>query len=330
MVAGEIRPVSVGGYEALALCSPEELEATFVPGAGMVGCSLRDRGRELLGRRGGLEAWIERGSTFGIPLLYPWANRLGGFSYAFAGREVTLPDDPAALHLDGGGLPIHGLLFAAPDWEVVRCGPEPGGASMSARLDFGADPRRLELFPFPHTLEVAVRLAGLRLEVTTIVRAGEQGPVPVSFGWHPYLAPPGAPRSAWEVSFPPAQRLPVDARQVPTGEREDAPVAAGPLGGRTFDDGYAGVAPGTACSVSDGVRRITVELVDGYPCAQLYAPADPEVVCFEPMAAPANALISGDGLRTVEPGASFSATFSIAVERLQAPARPAASRCSRG
>ena len=315
-VPGSVTEGELAGRATVTLASPDELEATFVPGAGMVGCSLRDRGQELLGRRGGLEAWVAKGSSFGIPLLYPWANRLGGFSYAFGGREVRLPDDPAALHLDGGGLPIHGLLFAAPDWKVVRCGPEPGGASLAARLDFGADPRRLELFPFPHTVELAVRLAGLRLEVATTVRAVGPVPVPVAFGWHPYLAPPGAPRSAWEISFPPVQHLPVDARQVPTGEREDAPVAPGPLGGRTFDDGYAGVPPGTACSVSDGVRRITVELVDGYPFAQLYAPADPGVVCFEPMTAPANALISGDGLRAVEPGDSFSASFSIVVERL--------------
>ncbi|MFM9126818.1 MAG: hypothetical protein ACKOTA_04515 [Solirubrobacterales bacterium] len=73
--------------------------------------------------------------------------------------------------------------------------------------------------------------------------------------------------------------------------------------------------PGTACSVSDGVRRITVEMTGGYPFAQLYAPGDLDVICFEPMTAPTNALASGDGLQVVEPGESFTATFTIAVER---------------
>ncbi|MBU3675356.1 MAG: aldose 1-epimerase, partial [Solirubrobacteraceae bacterium] len=177
-------------------------------------------------------------------------------------------------------------------------------------------PQRLALFPFPHVLEVAVRLVGLRLEVTTTVMAGDQGPVPVAFGWHPYLSPPGSPRAEWEISFPPDRRLDVDDRQIPSGEEEPAPVAAGPLGEKTFDDGYAGVQPGTACSVSDGVRRITVEMTDGYPYAQIYAPGDVDAVCFEPMTAPANALVSGAGLRLVEPGGSLSATFAIAVERL--------------
>lgn len=315
-VPGSVTEGERAGRAAVTLTSPEELEATFVNGAGMVGCSLLDRGEELLGQRGGLEAWIERSSTFGIPLLYPWANRLAGDAYEAAGQSVELPPASSLVHRDANDLPIHGLLFAAPDWELVQAGPQPGGAAVLARLDFGADPQRLALFPFPHVLEVAVRLVGLRLEVTTTVMAGEQGPVPVAFGWHPYLSPPGSPRAEWEISFPPTRRLDVDDRQVPTGEEEPAPVTTGPLGNTTFDDGYAGVQPGTACSVSDGVRRITVEMTDGYPCAQIYAPGDVDVVCFEPMTAPANALVSGAGLRLVEPGGSLSATFAIAVERL--------------
>ena len=315
-VAGSVTEGESAGLPSLTLVSPEGLEATFVPGAGMVGSSLRDRGDELLGQRGGLEAWIEKSSTFGIPLLYPWANRLGADSYEAAGRSVEIALDAPLVHRDGNGLPIHGLLFAAGDWTVPESGPQPGGAGLTARLDWGADPRRLELFPFPHSLAVDVRLVGLRLEVTTTVLAGDAVPVPVAFGWHPYLAPPGAPRAEWEVTFPPTRRLLTDERQVPTGEEEAEPVATGPLGDRTFDDGYAGVTPGMACSVSDGVRRISVEIIAGYPFTQIYAPADPAVICFEPMTAPTNALASGDGLVIVEPGDSFSASFAIAVERL--------------
>ena len=66
----------VDGIPALTLASDGDgLEATFVPSAGMVGCSLRHRGEELLGQRGGLRTYIEERSTMGIPLLHPWANR---------------------------------------------------------------------------------------------------------------------------------------------------------------------------------------------------------------------------------------------------------------
>ena len=54
------------------------LEATFVPGAGMLCCSLRHRGEELLAQNDGVDAYARQGKTMGIPLLYPWANRLAG------------------------------------------------------------------------------------------------------------------------------------------------------------------------------------------------------------------------------------------------------------
>ena len=52
--------------------------------------SLTHRGEELLGQRGGLPAYRERGATFGIPLLHPWANRLDG-----DGLLVQRPDGRA-------------------------------------------------------------------------------------------------------------------------------------------------------------------------------------------------------------------------------------------
>ena len=71
------------------------LEATFVPDAGMLCSSLRHRGEELLAQNAGVEAYARHGRTMGIPLLYPWANRLASFEYSVAGHDVRR--DPAAV-----------------------------------------------------------------------------------------------------------------------------------------------------------------------------------------------------------------------------------------
>ena len=89
-----------------------DLVAQFAVGAGMVGCSLRHRGEELLGIGGGLPAYLDDGAVFGIPLLYPWANRLGGWSYEAAGRAVELDRASPLLHGEEHCLPIHGALAA--------------------------------------------------------------------------------------------------------------------------------------------------------------------------------------------------------------------------
>jgi phosphoribosylaminoimidazole (AIR) synthetase len=52
------------------------LRSTFVPGVGMTGVSLRYERREYLALPGGVAA-LRVGHTGGLPLLAPWANRLG-------------------------------------------------------------------------------------------------------------------------------------------------------------------------------------------------------------------------------------------------------------
>src|SRR6476660_7102527 len=125
----------VEGFSALTLASPNGggIESAFVPDCGMVGCSLRHRGEELLGQRGGVRAYVAERSTMGIPLLYPWANRLAHRRFSVADRDVYLDSDALPLSLDPNGLPIHGLLAGASDWQVERHEPVGEGALLSAR-----------------------------------------------------------------------------------------------------------------------------------------------------------------------------------------------------
>ena len=51
----------------------------------------------------------------------------------------------------------------------------------------------------------------------------------------------------------------------------------------------------------------------GYNFTQVYAPPEQPFICFEPMTAPTNALISSDHLSSVAPGEQFKATFRISV-----------------
>jgi galactose mutarotase-like enzyme len=252
----------------------------------------------------------------GIPLLHPWANRLDGFCYRAAGRGVELDSASALLRFDPNGLPIHGLVAAHPGWVVTRAAADGAASLLSARLDLFADREVLRLFPFPHLLEIDVRLAGAQVTLTTTLRATGEVPVPVSFGYHPYFRLPGAPASDWEISLPVRARVKTDDRLIPTGVSEPVRIEPGPLGERSFDDGYDALEEPARFVAVGGGRRLTVDFVDGYPVAVVFRPPEGEFICFEPMTAVTNALVSGvPGLRTVEPGGCFTATFSISVER---------------
>jgi galactose mutarotase-like enzyme len=297
------------GYPALTLADGD-LTATFAPQLGMIGASLEHRGEELLGQRNGLPAYEARGSTMGIPLLHPWANRLSSLQYEVAGRHVTIDPDSPLVRLDPNGLPIHGLLAANPGWHVKRT---PSGG-LSATLDFGAQPELLEVFPFPHTLSLDIDLDPGGLTVGTTLSASEGSAVPVSFGFHPYFDLPGAPREDWHVKLPVDEHLPADERGIPTGSTEPADPQDGPLGDRSFDDGYCRLADPRTFVLAGAGRRIELTLERGYDFAQVYAPPDQRLICFEPMTAATNALVAGGpGLRILEPGEQHVASFRIAV-----------------
>ena len=307
----------VEGIPALTLATDAGIEAAFVPSAGMVGCSLRHRGEELLGQRGGLRTYIEERSTMGIPLLYPWANRVARPRFRVAGREVVLDSGAARVAHGPGGLPIHGLLAAAGGWKVNRHEAVKGGAVLAASFDFAGHDALMAAFPFPHELGFEATLRGTSLTVITTVRASGDATVPVSFGYHPYLRLPGVDRAEWEVEIPVRERLNLDRHMLPTGEREPVEVESGPLGTRTFDDEYLAPAAAAPFVLAGGGRRIELSVGPGYRFAQVYAPADDDVVAFEPMTAPTNALVAGGpDLPLVEPGQPYEATFSITVEDL--------------
>ena len=69
-------------------------------------------------------------------------------------------------------------------------GTDAGGVLL-ARFDFGRDDELLRAFPFPHQLLLRASLRGPELKVTTTVLASDDGPVPISFGYHTLPVPPG-------------------------------------------------------------------------------------------------------------------------------------------
>ncbi|MFT3863765.1 MAG: aldose 1-epimerase [Solirubrobacterales bacterium] len=304
------------GFAALTLESEARggLVAVFVPEAGMICCSLRHRGEEVLGQRAGLRAYVDRYSTMGIPFLHPWANRLGAARFELAGRQVdlTLPDLP--LKRDDAGLPIHGLLPAAPGWRVERHSELEFGGVLAATFDFAAYPHLLEAFPFPHLVEIEATLVEGSLEIATTVTATGEVAVPIAFGFHPYICLPGVPRAEWVLEAPVHERLALDRRGLPTGEREPTAIAPGPLGERTYDDAFHAPPPGEAFVLAGPDRRLELRMDSGYPFTQIFAPPDLDAIAIEPMTAPTDALLAaGPDLTFVPPGESFTATFSISV-----------------
>jgi galactose mutarotase-like enzyme len=280
------------------------LEAGFAPEAGMVCHSLRHEGEELLAQRDGIEGYVRAGRWMGVPLLHPWANRLADWSYEALGRRVDLRPlaGDAVVRDPTTGLPIHGVLPRA--WAVVE--------ASATRVVAELSPADGPAFPFPHRMRLEAALSPGALRIATTLEPVE-GDVPVAFGFHPWLTLPGVRRVAYEVELPAMRRLALDASQVPSGETEERPPFAGTVA-EALDDGFDRVQEGAVFAVTGGGRRIEVRFESGYPCAQVFAPVEKDLICFEPMTAPSNALRTG-AFPVATPQAPFAAVFSVSVAR---------------
>jgi galactose mutarotase-like enzyme len=296
-------------FEYVTLRDPSSsLTATYVPNAGMIATSLSDGGVELLGQRHGLQAYVSTHRTMGIPILYPWANRLSSNGYGVDGAVVTLTPGTGGVRTDQHGVPIHGTLAGFADWHVTT----QLESQLTAELDYAARPGLLATFPFPHLLELDITLENRTLTVKTTVTATTGSRVPLCFGFHPYLQLPDVPRAQWQIETPAMRFCAVNAWGIPTGATEGHSATTEALGDSVLDDGYDQVPPGSTFVLSGGNRRIEVHFDQGFTAAQVFAPGDDDVVCFEPMAAPTDSLRRG-GYRVVSPGESAVAQFRIEV-----------------
>jgi aldose 1-epimerase len=297
----------MNGESSLTIASGN-LRAEFWPDAGMVGISLRHDGEELLRRIDDLESAKRKGSTAGIPLLYPWANRLGSLHYQAAGRDVALDSASPLLHFDEHGLPMHGVPWGQLKWQVSQASEN----SLVARLSW-SHLDLISIFPFPHNVQMESRSESDSLTIQTTVFANAGSPVPISFGFHPYFGIPHVPRAQWRLQTPAMLRLLLDSRGIPTGAEESFGPIDALLGDKSYDDGFAVLDKQPSFTLSGGGRNITVSFLEGFPYTQVFAPNGKEFVALEPMTAPTNALASGKGLRILEPGGEFRASFRVTV-----------------
>ena len=229
-----------------------------------------------------------KGSTAGIPLLYPWANRLAAPRYRAAGREVDLDPSSPLLHLDNHGLPMHGVPWALLAWDLTEARQD----FIAARLEWSRQrPARSFSIPSPARTggDVGSRRPHNRDDFGRRPRRSRAGKLRLSS----VLWAARASTSAVAIETTGDAEANLDGRGIPTGKEE-------PFRDSTRSSAQSTSTMGLRCwkssarfFITGAGRRISVELLAGYRYAQVFAPKDQSYIALEPMTAPANALISG-------------------------------------
>ena len=260
----------------------------------------------------GYPEWASPAAANGI-VLVPWPNRVRDAKWQLDGAtqqlDVTEPKSNNA---------IHGLLR--------NCGYRP--------VERTADSVTLAatVFPqhgYPFLLDTSVRYQAVAggLGVTHTIRNDSDAPAPVAVGAHPFLRVGDAPVSELSIQVMAGTWFETDDRKIPVAEHPvdgtdydlRAPRRVGDL---NLDTAFGAV------QTEGGIARHRLSAPDGR-WTELWQDADfayvqvfvsPEfrredgpglAVAIEPMTAPPNALNTGQGLRWLAPGESWSLSWGI-------------------
>lgn len=244
----------------------------------------------------------ERPTRGGIPVLFPFPNRIRDGRFVWEGREYQLAKNDSTRENA-----IHGFSPRAA-WQVLGTASGTDCASLDAAFSIPAD------WPASGVLELRIRLTPTALRYEALVLALDR-PLPFGLGYHPYFATTPdcrvqtPARARWELvdSLPTGRRMPVDTER---DLREPKPVA-----GLKLDDVYTDF-PDTAPDSDGLIERGRVEYpgtgvlrVRTSPAFRelvLFNPPHRKAVCVEPYTCPTDAIHLQEredvGWRVLPPG----------------------------
>jgi aldose 1-epimerase len=225
-----------------------------------------------------------RPTRSGIPILFPFPNRIRGGHFSWAGKEYQLPlNDGPKVNA------IHGFACRR-SWRVTDKGADATGAWLTGEFHGDRDAADCRtLWPSDYRIRVTYRLGVGVLRVEAEVSNPDAQPMPFGLGYHPYFRVPFVPgvasedckvtvpaRSYWELqeSLPVGERRPVDANRNLNKPRRFSEL--------TLDDVLTDLQTATKTE-GDLIERGSIEGAPGVTLRILCSPSFREMVVFTPV-----------------------------------------------
>jgi aldose 1-epimerase len=260
----------------------------------------------------------QHASASGIPILFPFPNRIRDGQFHWEGREYVLPGS------DKWGNAIHGLCMDRP-WRVVRQSDD----FVTGQFQLSVDaPDRRSLWPSDFVIEVDYELVRSRLRSRFRISNPGSHKLPWGLGTHPYFKVPLGRDSRVDhcIVEVPAQKLWELENCLPTGRL----ISVGPendlrdgayLSKLKLDDVYTDLefdGPQFDCLVMDERAGFQVALTCPPIFREIVAftPPNRAAVCLEPYTCPTDAVNlqakgHSTGWRVLGPGQEFHTWIDI-------------------
>lgn len=184
----------------------------------------------------------------GIPILFPFAGRLANDHFALANTTMTQ----------------HGFGRARA-WDVLE------SSATHVRLGLAADDHTRAVYPYAFAAEHVVRVLPRGVQLELAIAATDDHPVPVSPGWHPYVAVAAADKALVRGDVP---------GFTPDRLGDD----------REFDFGLPAPAHGRARFDVPGLGALALEHAPEMRHLQFWSLPGKPFICLEPFFGPAGTI----------------------------------------
>ena len=269
-----------------------------------------------------------RYSANGIPLLFPFPNRIREGRFTWEGHEYHLPEGEVGYN---NGNAIHGFCLDRA-WRIT----EQTESSATGEFQLSVDaPERADLWPADFIIRVKYTVSGAALVCDVEVTNPDSRPLPWGFGTHAYFKLPLSPsgdakqclveapaHKQWEL----VECMPTGACN-PVGESADLREGAyfdtlqldDVLGGLVAQNGQIETA---VYDESAGLKLIQ-RFSDDFRELVVFTPPWTTAVCMEPYTCVTDAInleASGTdaGWRVLQAGQSWSTCIEITTEQIMA------------
>lgn len=260
-----------------------------------------------------------RPSRSGIPVLFPFPNRIRAGAFRWDNIDYQLPRN------SGPGInAIHGFALSRA-FRVIDQGADANSAFVTGAFRGSKDAADMvEMWPADYELKLTYRLTASALRLEAEVTNPDIKPLPWGLGFHPYYTMPFTPgfkpedcrlsvpaTSFWELneSLPTGKILPVDAtrgfnkpRPFPEVTVDDVLTGLPPVGPDGFRVGGELV----------GAKGVTLRLLwtAGFRETVVFTPGNRAAFCVEPYTCTTDAINLQQrgvnaGLEVLAPGASW-------------------------
>lgn len=311
--------------EVIELSVPESLtRARIVPNFGFNCCEFTvhvdARFFPLIDAEEGFPLPDSRPSGHGIPLLFPFPNRIRDGRYEWAGKCYEMPEGQVPYNRTNA---IHGFCLDRP-WRVV----DQSANRVTAEFQLSVDaPDRRKYWPADFLVRGTYTLSETALSFVLHIENVDDVPLPWGFGTHAYFKLPFSEKSSvadclmvapvdaqWELrdSLPTGKLLPLTEpyNELPDGLR---------VGTIRLDDAFRLEPDQRWCSIVDehSGYQVTQSFSESFQHLVIFTPPGRDAVCLEPYTCLTDAvnLPQGEtGLRVLQAGQSETIGVRIALE----------------